>query len=182
MDYIWRETRSRLVQFIETTAASISVTTTTATNNMIAICDIPETEEETESASLSVSVTGGGGACGVSSSQTREWLDFQSILVSLLRATFTSSPSRATLFTSMLATITPIPPSTSQSSNEGESVEDAEEIDLLERGGEGGIVENLSVLDVWVLLAVADTPQYKTKIHTCLIKQVGGYMELLQLL
>jgi hypothetical protein len=32
--------------------------------------------------------------------------------------------------------------------------------------------EELSDLDLWLLLSLADSPQYKTKIHTCLIKQV----------
>lgn len=119
MEYIWRETRSKLVQFIETAS------------------DMEE-----------------GSTVG-SSSQSREWLDFQSIIISLLRTAFTSSAQRGVLFQAMIRTITP-----------ASSEEDADEEE-----GLGG-AEKLSELDLWLLLALADAPQYKTKIHTCLIKQV----------
>lgn len=111
MEYIWRETRSRLVQFIETASP-------------------------------------GSDDC---SDRCREWMDFQSLLMSLLRSAFIASSSRATLFQAMMATI---------SVQEGEAA-----------GIDGG-AEELSVLDMWILLALADSPQYKTKIHTCLIKQI----------
>ena len=123
MDYIWRETRSKLVQFIDTSST-----------------------------------------CESDSAQSREWLDFQSILISLLRTAFPSSSSRGALFQAMLSTITPV----ASTSDEGEGGSGIDELSELE----GRRTEELSVLDVWLLLALAGSPQYKTKIHTCLIKQV----------
>jgi hypothetical protein len=123
VEYIWRETRSKLVQFIETSSDAL-----------------PENGDS------------------ANSNQSREWLDFQSILISLLRTAFTSSTYRGALFQAMIGVITP------GALNGTANVPDG--ID-----GPSG-AEELSDLDLWLLLSLADSPQYKTKIHTCLIKQV----------
>lgn len=129
VEYIWRETRSKLVQFIETFSNYDGI-------------DMSRRD------------------LAINSSQSREWLDFQSILISLLRTAFTSSTYRGALFQAMISVITP-----SVGSEEmGNSGSDGED-------GHGG-VEELNELDVWLFLALADTAQYKTKVHTCLIKQV----------
>jgi hypothetical protein len=126
-DYIWRESRSKLIQFIDTTSFSFL-------NNHNAVDD---------NSSLYQTVH------HLSRESYRQWLDFQSILISLLRSVFVS---KGFLFQAMISLITP-----HVSNEETETT---------------GFVEKLTVLDIWLLLALADTPQYKTKIHTCLIRQV----------
>jgi hypothetical protein len=133
VEYIWRETRSKLVQFIETSSSSSG--DDSGSDPLLSAND--------------------------ASKQSREWLDFQSLLVSLLRSTFTASAARAVLFQAMLLAISPTPGGQEEQEGQGQG-----------QGQGGGGGEELSVLDVWLLLALADTPQYKTKIHTCLIKQV----------
>ena len=122
MEYIWRQTRSKLVQFIDSSSANCG---------------------ESEMAPL---------FC-----LSQDWLDFQSILINLLRTTLTTSPAKSLLFQTMIGTLTEV------SSQESEICS----------SDNGALLANeLSVFDLWLLLALADWLPFRTKVQTCLIKQV----------